>query len=197
MSGGSASARVFPGLAEQVGDARHWVRALIAAVCEDAADDAELVTAELFANAVKHTRSGDKGGLVTVAVTADGVIHMHDQGGTNERSFPRPAALPDDDGKLPETGRGLVIVAALCGGWEWAPAARCPAARPDEPAARAGGLCICCRPLSWRQPPAPCPDKPRLAERAVRSRFYVPRNLTGNRTPAGSAAAPGPRQRGG
>jgi DNA polymerase (family 10) len=31
------------------------------------------VAAELFANAVRHTRSGAPGGTVTIAVTADGV----------------------------------------------------------------------------------------------------------------------------
>jgi hypothetical protein len=105
----------------------------------------ELVTSELFANAVLHTRSGGAGGKVTVAVTADGVIHVHDYGTAGP--CPGLAAQPSANGNLREDcGRGLEIVAALSAGMAHLPAAWCPVADPDDPAVAAGGCCTCCRP---------------------------------------------------
>jgi hypothetical protein len=53
MSGmaGPMEVRVFPGQAAQASEARRWVRVLACAAGVLAADDAELVLAELFANA--------------------------------------------------------------------------------------------------------------------------------------------------
>ena len=134
--------RVFPGLLAQAREARRWVRAWVAAAW---ADDMELITAELFANAVLHTRSGDTGGTVTVIVTHGGVIHVHDHG--TGQSWPRAAAGRED------FGRGLLITAALSSGLARSPAARCPLAWPEDPAAVAGGCCVRCRPASQTQAP--------------------------------------------
>jgi anti-sigma regulatory factor (Ser/Thr protein kinase) len=133
---------MFPGQPAQARGARRWVRALASAAGITDPGDAELITAELFANAVLHTRSGGAGGLVVVAVTADGVIHVHDYG----TAGPCPGLSAAPAGGPGESGRGLEIVAALSGGLAHLPAAWCPAAGPGDPAVRAGGCCTCCRP---------------------------------------------------
>jgi hypothetical protein len=81
---------------------------------------------------------------VTVAVTADGVVHVHDYGTTGPcpglAAGPPPAGDPRED-----FGRGLKVVAALSAGLAHLPAAWCPAGGPDDPAVAAGGCCTCCR----------------------------------------------------
>jgi anti-sigma regulatory factor (Ser/Thr protein kinase) len=147
---GPLAVRVFPGQASQAAEARHWVRGLASPAGALACEDAALAVTELFANAVRHTRSGDAGGTVTVAVTADGVIHVHDLGTTGQPGCPVLAtAAPGGLRLLEVSGRGLPIVAALCPERESRPAAECPAAGPGDPAALAGGCCIACRPQSW------------------------------------------------
>ena len=147
---GPVAVRVFPGCAEEARQARRWVRVLVAVSCAPAADVAELAAGELFANAIRHTRSGVPGGKVTIAVTADGVIHVHDQGTAGGLPCAGLAAgWPADGSLLADSGRGLSIVAALCAGWGCLPAARCPAAGPDDPAAQDGGCCAWCQPASW------------------------------------------------
>lgn len=141
--------RVFPGQAGQAGQARRWVRALVSAAGVLRTADAELAAGELFANAVRHTRSGTRGGMVAVAVTADGVIHVHDQGDGSGQPGARMTALLPGNEDLPAGGRGLAIVAALCAGWGCMPANRCRAAGPGDPAAATeGGCCVWCRPAS-------------------------------------------------
>jgi anti-sigma regulatory factor (Ser/Thr protein kinase) len=152
--------RVFPGLAGQAREARRWVRALGSYRGGLDPDVAELAVAELFANAVLHTRSGDEGGKVTVAVTADGVIHVHDYGTAGP--CPGLAAGPPAEGDPREDfGHGLQIVAALGTGPAHLPAAWCPAAGPDDPAVEAGGCCTCCRlaPLPQAAPGAAAQEK--------------------------------------
>jgi serine/threonine-protein kinase RsbW len=142
---GPVAVRVFPGLAEQTAEARRWVRALAAHHGGLDPDAVELIADELFANAVLHTRSGQVGGKVTVAVTADGVVHVHDYGTTGP--CPGLAGGPAANGdRREESGRGLKLVAALSGGLAHLPAAWCPVSGPDDPAAGAGGCCTCCRP---------------------------------------------------
>jgi serine/threonine-protein kinase RsbW len=146
---GPVAVRVFPGQAEEARQARRWVRALMAVSCAPAADEAKLAAGELFANAVRHTRSGAPGGKVTIAVTADGVIHVHDQGTGGKPPCAALTAASQEDGSLSDSGRGLGIVAAICAGWGCMPAARCPAAGPGDPAAQDGGCCAWCRPAPW------------------------------------------------
>jgi len=149
MTGSPVAVRVFPGLPSQARQARRWVRALVSASCALAADDAQLATGELFANAVVHTRSGAPGGLVTVAVTGDGVIHVHDQGADGTQPHAGLAAALEDRGLPVVSGRGLGIVAAVCAGWGSLPAAECRAGGVGDPAAQPGGRCTWCRPAPW------------------------------------------------
>jgi anti-sigma regulatory factor (Ser/Thr protein kinase) len=136
--------RVFPGLPSQAREVRRWACALPAHPGGPDPDDLALIVTELFVNALLHTRSGQPGGMVTVAVTADGVIHVHDYGTAGQ--CPGLAAGPRTGGDPREDfGRGLQIVAALSGGLAHLPAACCPAAGPDDPAAGTGGCCTCCR----------------------------------------------------
>jgi anti-sigma regulatory factor (Ser/Thr protein kinase) len=156
---GPAAVRVFPGLAGQVREARRWVRALAAAAGVADPGDPELVVSELVSNAVLHTRSGGGGGKVTVAVTAGGVIHVHDYGTAGP--CPGLAGSPAVSSARDDFGRGLAVVAALSAGLAHLPAAWCPAGGPDDPAVRAGGCCTCCRSAAW--PPASAGSVPLLA----------------------------------
>ena len=156
---GLVAVRVFPGRADQAAQARRWIRGLATGATELACADAELVVSELFANAVQHTRSGQAGGTVTVAVTADGVIHVHDLGIGGQPECPGLAvAAPGELLLLEASGRGLFIVAALCPERESRPVSQCSVAGPDDPAASGGGCCIRCRPKSW--PPRQATDAP-------------------------------------
>jgi anti-sigma regulatory factor (Ser/Thr protein kinase) len=147
--------RVFPGQAEQVPHARRWVRALALATSPAAVDEAELVAAELFANAILHTASGAEGGTVTVAVTTDGIIHVHDLGLAGRQGCPGlPGPRQPQDGWLPERGQGLLIVAALSTGCMHLPAARCPATGSGDTAA--AGCCTRCHLAAWLPRHAPC-----------------------------------------
>jgi serine/threonine-protein kinase RsbW len=146
MNSAPTAVRVFPGQAGAAGEARRWVRSLTAVAWAAPVDDVELVAGEPFANAVLHSRSGNEGGLVTVAVTEDGVIHVHDLGAAGPAPWAMPtASLPDGRG-LAEAGQGLLLVAALSGECGLMPAAQCAAAGPDDPAAEAGGCCAWSRP---------------------------------------------------
>jgi anti-sigma regulatory factor (Ser/Thr protein kinase) len=144
LIGGAApvAVRVFSGVPAQASQVRRWVRAL-APACGLEADVAELAVSELFANAVLHTRSGQAGGKVTVAVTADGILHIHDYGTAGPCpgliAGPKAGGDPREDFR-----RGLTLVTALSVWMAHLPAARCSAAGPDDPAAMAGGCCTCC-----------------------------------------------------
>jgi serine/threonine-protein kinase RsbW len=142
VRGVPVAVRVFPGRAEQAGEARRWVRALLGAAGTCAVADAVLAAAELFSNAVVHTRSGLRGGTVTVAVTGDGTVHVHDLG-SGWGARPGPVARRGD--LLGTRGRGLPVVARVCAGWGTVPAARCPAGGLGDPAVTAGGCCVWCR----------------------------------------------------
>jgi anti-sigma regulatory factor (Ser/Thr protein kinase) len=134
---------VLPGVAGHVPAVRRWAQA-VAAAWGAAADQAGLVVTELVTNAIRHTRSGQPGGVVVVAVAGgwDGVtVHVHDLGAPGGQvPRPRPA---DGDGPA-DGGRGLPIVAAISEQWGTVPAAWCPVWGPGEPAADAGGHCTWC-----------------------------------------------------
>jgi len=137
--------QVFPGRADQAAKVREWVRGLIPCDGDQlAVEDAELIVSELFANAVEHSRSGEPGGTVTVAVTEDGHIHVHDLG--NGAGTPCASLAPLAASNDLEDGRGLFCVAILCDGQFWAtPATECPIGGP----AVVGGCCVACHPHSW------------------------------------------------
>jgi serine/threonine-protein kinase RsbW len=100
--------RIFPGTPDQVPQARHFTRFLLAdAPCRD---DAELIVSELTGNAVRHTSSAEKGGtfILEISRTAEAVrIAVYDCGWGG---IPRFAARCRTDA---ECGRGLAIVTAL------------------------------------------------------------------------------------
>ena len=147
---GPAAVRVFPGLPAQAGQARRWTRDRAARPGGPDPDDIDLITTELFANAILHTRSGREDGTVTVAVTPDGVIHVHDHGPAGSCAGlwagPPPAGGPRED-----FGHGLRVITALCTGVVHMPAAWCRVAGPGDPA---GGCCTCCRPVPRSADPA-------------------------------------------
>lgn len=109
-------ARAFPGTARQASAARRFVASLLdgSPFC----DDAVLVVAELFTNALQHTDSGKPGGLVIVQVSRWllGVrVAVTDQG-SGERPVIRDAG-PERD--LAESGTGLYLVSHLAECLEW------------------------------------------------------------------------------
>jgi anti-sigma regulatory factor (Ser/Thr protein kinase) len=137
------AAWVLPGRADQVSRLRRRVGALTAAAgCAPA--DPQLAVAELFANAVTHSRSGLAGGVVTVIVAAGpawAVMHVHDQGADDDQV---PHLGPRRPTALGENGRGLRLVAAMSALWGFGPAVWCGQAGPEDPAVVAGGCCVWC-----------------------------------------------------
>ncbi|MET8165304.1 ATP-binding protein [Streptomyces sp. NPDC005329] len=106
--------RMFPGLAWQVAEARHFVAALLEEEQSNLVDDAVLVVGELAANAVQHSRSGWYRGwfLVVIGFSDDLVrIEVIDQGGDEEPML-RSVTSPVEEG-----GRGLMIIAACAKDW--------------------------------------------------------------------------------
>ncbi|MDX2936369.1 ATP-binding protein [Streptomyces ipomoeae] len=103
--------RAFPGLAEEVGNARHFVAALLGE--RGPIDDAVLVVSELATNAVRHSLSGAAGGwfLLIVGLGDDLVrIEVVDLGAERE---PRLREATDPE----EGGRGLALVASIAKDW--------------------------------------------------------------------------------
>ncbi|MCP2336560.1 ATP-binding protein [Actinomadura rupiterrae] len=105
--------RAFPGRPDQARQARSFLRALLPA--HPSLDDMLLVVDELAANAVQHTRSGEDGGVFEVGVLVEAervVVSVTDQGGPKV-----PADGASDE--LAESGRGLILVAALADRCRW------------------------------------------------------------------------------
>ncbi len=130
-------ARTFAGTAIQARAARRWARTTVAGMAgPDTAGLAEAAIAELLANAVTHSRSGQPGGTVTVIITpgAGGVtVHVHDLGAAGG-AVPRPR----DAGDEAESGRGLRIVGELSDAWGTRPGAECCHADVGRQAAEPG-----------------------------------------------------------
>ncbi|WP_267898084.1 ATP-binding protein [Spongiactinospora gelatinilytica] len=110
----------FPGTLDQVAAARRTIREMWAAnpsLNGDFLDDLLLMVSELTANAIRHTRSGDPGGLVGLVVTAHSTgvrVEVIDQG---SRTVPRVIGPEDDDMPLRRGGRGLALVEATSDRW--------------------------------------------------------------------------------
>ncbi len=124
--------RTFPGTAENCGRVRSWVRSLLLSY-PAVRDSVELVASELFTNAIRHTRSGQPGGTVRVALTTVGDpptllrLEITDQG--QQSQVPRQAAravLPPEEA---QSGRGLFIASVLSRAWGRFPS---DGARPSD-----------------------------------------------------------------
>lgn len=102
--------RRFPGRQDQVGRARAFVGDVLSGCPQ--LFEAVLLTSELCANAVRHSRSGDGGTFeVTVCQRPGSLrIEVRDDGSA---STPVPKAA----GGCSEEGRGLDIVASLAHRW--------------------------------------------------------------------------------
>ncbi len=137
------TAVVMPGSGDYVPVVRQWIGAL-PATAGYPGGELELAAAELFTNAVRHSRSGDTGGQATVIVATGArgaVIHVHDQGAGAGQV---PHIKAQRAAGLRQSGRGLHIIEAISVHWAAGPAARCPQAPPDDPAVAAGGCCVWC-----------------------------------------------------
>ena len=104
-----APAARLTGHPAQVACARHFVRRALAS--SPAADDAELLTSELAANAIQHTASGSSTFEVVICRRpATARIAVIDAGAP---TTPAPA----NPGSLDASGRGLALVEALAAQW--------------------------------------------------------------------------------
>ena len=107
----------FPGSAESVGEARAFVRRMLAGRPGPVVDDVVLLTSELFTNAVRHSDSGRRvGGVVRLALfePGDGVLRVEVADAGSAGGEPRPWMDADEES---ESGRGLFLVDLLAGKW--------------------------------------------------------------------------------
>lgn len=80
--------------------------------------ETELVVSELVTNALRHTRSGQPGGMIGMTVERNGEairIEVVDNGPRADRPGSSPAVLPCDLSR--EHGRGLLLVDSLAHEW--------------------------------------------------------------------------------
>ncbi|MGW0588813.1 ATP-binding protein [Streptosporangium sp. NPDC002607] len=107
----------LPGVAESVGTARRYVRGVLKNSGQRDMYDAELLVSELVSNAVRHSKSGCAGGLVTVVVANCGEtiqIAVADSGSAT--CAPKVPTESDEDA---EGGRGLWLIRELALSWGW------------------------------------------------------------------------------
>jgi serine/threonine-protein kinase RsbW len=109
--------RTFAGRPDQIPAARKWLATtVLATVVNDlaVASDVLLACSELAANAIIHSNSGLPGGIFTVRACIDSErirIEVIDQGGSWTSSCSHKDDCDD------QSGRGLMIVAAIAGAW--------------------------------------------------------------------------------
>lgn len=99
-----------PGTTESVPAARRWVRRALSGSPRQ--DDLELIASELVTNAIRHSRSGQAGGMLTVVIWCRhrwARLEVVDMGSAG--TSPRRQAGGSD--LATECGRGLAIVSAL------------------------------------------------------------------------------------
>jgi len=104
---------VLPGTPESAGAARQIARQLLGDE-HPATETTMLLVSELVTNSVLHSRSGEPGGRVTVALCsgpAGILIQVSDDGGPSE---PRVSAISADGA---EHGYGLLLVDVLAERW--------------------------------------------------------------------------------
>jgi anti-sigma regulatory factor (Ser/Thr protein kinase) len=151
--------QVFPGRADQVSQARAFVRDRCG-TCP-AADEAVLLASELCTNAVLHSASGAPGGSFEVTIDRGPRslrVEVRDEG-------PRPVGETGELDVLAENGRGLQIVGLLANHWgqicgpgsrmayfalDWAQSASGPGLAPAA-----------APPMDWPSPATACRPEPR------------------------------------
>lgn len=107
------------GLKELAAVARRWVR-VHAGRRMGENDDLALLTTELFANAVKHSRSGDPGGEVFIVVSKTGVttqVKVVDNGPREPGAGPRIKSVDVESGEGELGGFGLRLVNDMATRW--------------------------------------------------------------------------------
>ena len=130
--GAERHARVFAGVLAQVPEARAFTARALAGCPAGARDALLLCVTELAANAVEHSASGEDGvfavevcrpadGVAYVAVTDAGAALGHVEGSLAAGSLHATpeATVVDSDAAddMPESGRGLALVAAFSSRW--------------------------------------------------------------------------------
>ena len=104
--------RVLPGTPESASAARQIAHQLLGD--GPATETVMLLVSELVTNAITHSRSGDPGGTVTVALCAGSagiLVQVRDDGGALE---PCVSSISGNDA---EHGYGLLLVDALADRW--------------------------------------------------------------------------------
>jgi anti-sigma regulatory factor (Ser/Thr protein kinase) len=104
--------QVLPGKPESASQARQLARDLLGD--SPATETVMLLVSELVSNAIQHSRSGEPGGTVTVALCptpAAVLIQVRDDGG------PSRPCVADSAGGEAERGYGLVLVDTLADSW--------------------------------------------------------------------------------
>lgn len=112
---GQALSETWRGNLDSATVARHWAMNRLAAEGGDARWRAGQVIAELIANALRHTHSGEPGGRFTVTVDTGGPwiwIAVTDEG-----SVTVPVASPQPPDLLVEGGMGLHLVSEFSVEW--------------------------------------------------------------------------------
>jgi len=125
--GAERHARVFAGVLAQVPEARAFTARALAGCPAGARDALLLCVTELAANAVEHSASGEDGAFtVEVSRPADGVAYVAvTDAGAARGAAKGPLAAGSLDAALdgtvvddiPESGRGLALVAAFSSRW--------------------------------------------------------------------------------
>ena len=126
--------RTFPGVPEQVREARHWIDELLPGC--DPRETLVLIASEFCTNAVEHTGSGGPGGefAVHLAWSPGSVrVTVGDQGSPESPRVVDAAAGEEED------GRGLHMVDLLAGRWGFDGGTRCRWVWADVPWLSGGG----------------------------------------------------------
>jgi serine/threonine-protein kinase RsbW len=118
LRGEALERRTFPGRAEEVGQARHFVISALGACA--AIEDAALLTSELVTNAICHTATGSDGAF-EVAVQHEGSFVRVEV--TDEGSETTPAPVPRS-ATFGSSGRGLAMVDTIAARWGYQPSGR-------------------------------------------------------------------------
>ncbi len=109
----------LPARPESVGQARQWVgEVLDANGLIHLVDTAALLVSELVTNALRHS-SGPYQVRVSLSPASATISVSDGAGGRPHRQGLAASTRPADEGELPETGRGLLLVGALSDGWGW------------------------------------------------------------------------------